>query len=162
MAVVLAVVFLVAAQARVQQLQIGAAFCKQCRMQAPYPEVASGIAASGYRGAGTIVADDAYLAGNLRVQFPAARVLAARHPSFRPPASGATGQCLLVWHAEFEARMPARLRRFAERVLGLSRLDQAPVAYLEAKVLGTGTPIAPRRNIRIAYVMPRGSAGPCG
>ncbi len=161
MAIVLAVIFVVVVQARVQQIVIGPAFCKACRMQAPYPEVARAIAAAGYRGGGTIVADDPYLAGNFRLQFPEARVLASRYPLFRPEAPESPGQCLVLWHAERVPEPSPRLKLFAAESLGLDLGRAGKPRYVEAVVPHSGTAIAPRRVIRIAYLMPTAALGRC-
>lgn len=44
----------------------------------------------------TILAGDEYLAGNLRLGFPAARVINARYPSYRP-GPRRDGPCLVAW-----------------------------------------------------------------
>ncbi len=159
MAIALAVVFVVVVQARVQQIIIGPAFCKVCRLQAPYPEVARAIAAAGYRGGGTIVADDQYLAGNFRLQFPAARVLTSRYPLFLPGAPETPGQCLVLWHAEQVPELSSRLELLAAQSLGLDLAAAGAPRYIEAMVPHSDTAIAAKRVIRIGYLMPAASRG---
>ncbi|MEE8246340.1 MAG: hypothetical protein V3S87_03655, partial [Alphaproteobacteria bacterium] len=159
MAIALAVVFVVVVQARVQQIIIGPAFCKVCRLQAPYPEVARAIAAAGYRGGGTILADDQYLAGNFRLQFPAARMLTSRYPLFLPPAPETPGQCLVLWHAEQVPEVLPRLELFGAQSLGLDLAAAGAPRYIEAMVPHSDTAIAAKRVIRIGYLMPAASRG---
>ncbi len=162
MAALLAAVFLAVVLLRILQIYLGPAYCKACRLQAPYPQVARELAAQGFRGQGTILADDAHLAGNMRVQFPAARVLAARYPLFRPPAQGdARGQCLVVWHAGNVTRIPPRLAGLARHAAGLTLDEARPPRTVEAVVPYSDTALARRRTITIAYQMPDRDVGSC-
>jgi hypothetical protein len=162
MAALLASVFIMVVQLRVQQIFVGPAYCKTCRLQAPYPQAARMLAAAGFRGQGTILADDEYLAGNMRVQFPNARVLAARYPLFRPPAKGDNaGQCLVVWHAENGAKLPPRLAGLARHAVGMN-LDASQLPRtVEAVVPYSDTALARRRAIVLAFLAPDKDVGTC-
>jgi len=72
--------------------------CERCQHHIPYGQLADGLRAEGFRG-GTIFAywHPDPIAGNLRAQFPQARVISAKHPTVRPPLDNADGQCLIVW-----------------------------------------------------------------
>lgn len=162
MAALLAAVFVMVVQLRVQQIFVGPAYCKTCRLQAPYPQVARALAGAGFRGHGTILADDEYLAGNMRVQFPQARVLAARYPLFRPPLRGdGKGQCLIVWHAEDGRRMPARLDALGRHAAGIDPDEAARPRTVEAVVPYSDTALARRRAIVVAWQMPDRDTGDC-
>ena len=77
--------------------------------------------AAGFAGKGTILADDEYLAGNMRVQFPEARVMAARYPLFRPPQrSEERARASDLRDAEFIARVGC------ERVMGRELIGDLP------------------------------------
>lgn len=76
---------------------------KPTRFHAPYDRLAEGLRQIAANPA-TIVAGDEFLAGNLRLAFPAARVVNARYPAYRP-GPPAAGPCLVVW--EGDAAMPA-------------------------------------------------------
>jgi len=85
--------------------------CKRCQHHIPYGELADGIRAQGFTG-GTIVAHwhPDPLPGNLRAQFPKARVISSKHGDVIPPLRpGANGQCLVVWSADAnrDGRSPA-------------------------------------------------------
>lgn len=156
MAAVLVALFVMVVQLRIQQIYLGPAYCKTCRLQAPYPAAARDIAAAGFSGRGTILADDEYLAGNMRVQFPEARVLAARYRLFVPPrhAEDAKANCLVVWETTPDGKRPGRLDMLARDALGL-RLDGAGTPRrVEAQVPHSGTPLVRRRTIKLDYVMP--------
>ncbi|MCC6467356.1 MAG: glycosyltransferase family 39 protein [Alphaproteobacteria bacterium] len=162
MAALLAAVFVMVVQLRVQQIFVGPAYCKTCRLQAPYPQAARLLFAAGFHGQGTILADDEYLAGNMRVQFPQARVLAARYPLFRPPARGdGNGQCLLVWHAETGARLPPRLAGLARHAAGMEIDPIQRPGTVEAVVPYSDTALARRRTILLAYLLPDKAVGTC-
>ncbi|ADZ71026.1 glycosyltransferase family 39 protein [Polymorphum gilvum] len=66
----------------------------KCRPLTPYAEIRDDLAALG-AGQATLVGDDAYTAGNLRVLFPTARVAI---PAWRPPLPPRAA-CLYVWDA---------------------------------------------------------------
>lgn len=161
MAALLLAVFVMVVQLRIQQIFVGPAYCKTCRLQAPYPAAAGALAAQGFKGKGTILADDEYLAGNMRVQFPEARVLAARYPLFRPAQRSADGQCLLIWHAETGTRMPLRLAGLARRATGMTVDEAVPPRTIEAVVPHSDTALARRRTIKLAYQSPERELGTC-
>ncbi|MEK9722456.1 MAG: hypothetical protein VW405_03075 [Rhodospirillaceae bacterium] len=73
-------------------------FCKSCEDHVPYDAHAEQLRAAGFIG-GTVFAYFHFdpLAGNLRVRFPNARIVSAKHPGVIPPRGGAPGQCLIVW-----------------------------------------------------------------
>ncbi len=104
-----AIVVLIVIQARFQHIEAGPAFCAKCRMQTPYPALAQELRNEGYRGQGTIVAGDIHIAGNLRVQFPDARIVTPRYWEVRPPAPARPGACLIVWNEDSTAQQRERL-----------------------------------------------------
>lgn len=86
-------------------------FCRRCWLHMPLPALEQAMRQSGFE-RGTIVADEEHVGGNLRLAFPAARVLSPAYPSLDLPPPGA-GACLLAWHARFAGdAVPARLLDF--------------------------------------------------
>jgi hypothetical protein len=82
--------------ARIVVYEIGADYCGSCRNMVPFERLAGDLRAAGFSGAGTIVTDGFHIGGNMRVEFPAARVIDASYPpSVWPGPAG--GQCLLLW-----------------------------------------------------------------
>lgn len=82
------------------------------RFHAPYDQIAAQIRAAGFE-RGTIVADGLHLAGNMRIAFPASRIVTPAYPQYRPPGS-ASGPCLIVWEgkeasAGLRALLPANM-----------------------------------------------------
>ena len=84
--------------ARVGIHAAGADYCRgTCRALVPFPDLAAGLRTIGFNGKGTIVVSDFHIGGNLRVQFPDARIMQIGYPSPVWPKSNGTGQCLAVW-----------------------------------------------------------------
>jgi hypothetical protein len=161
MGALLLAVFVMVVQLRIQQIFVGPAYCKTCRLQAPYPQIAAKLRAAGFTGKGTILADDEYLAGNMRVQFPEARVMAARYPLFRPKQGPERAQCLVVWHAERGQRLPARLSALARHATGTAVPDGPAPAAVSAVVPHSDTALARKREITVAYRLVESNLGTC-
>lgn len=160
---IFAILVIVVIQARFQHIQAGPAFCKVCRMQAPYPEVADILKEEGYNGQGTIIAGDNYIAGNFRVQFPEARILTPRYPEVVPPlpADGAQGPCVLVWHEDMRANDAYRFAEFLEeREIVLPPMETIPLRTVE--VPHTPRIVMPNRTIQVRYVISADPIGTCG
>ena len=74
-------------------------FCPQaCRDLIPYDALADELRAGGFED-GTIVTGSPVAAGNLRAQFPEARVFVGRSPTQLAPIARDDGQCLAIWDA---------------------------------------------------------------
>lgn|GEM_PF-1944422 len=98
--------------------------CPQsCRDLVPYDRLAGHLRAEGFTG-GTIVTGSPIAAGNLRVQFPEARVLLGASPALpRNPAG--SGQCLAIW--DMTDWGPETSRQAALAALGLTAEEAAPL-----------------------------------
>ena len=95
---IVAAVAAIALIARVGIYIAGADACRgACRAMVPFKAVAAQLKASGFRGRGTIVASDFHIGGNLRVQFPEARIMQVGYPARVWPRLKGQGQCLAVW-----------------------------------------------------------------
>lgn len=81
---------------------------------------------------GTIVAAEPGLAGNLRLQFPDARVVTPQAPAhtFGPPVFG---ECLVVWKGD--GNVPARLRDYVTQTYGAKLQERAMQGDVEAAPL---------------------------
>lgn len=157
-----ATVFVMVVQLRIQQIYVGPAYCKTCRLQAPYPVIAAQMREGGFGGAGLIMADDEYVAGNMRVQFPGSVVNSARYPLFAPPMPVGPVQCVLVWSADEYDRMPNRLREMVANRLGVRLTGGEPdITILTAMVPHSDTAIAPLREIHIGTYALHGADGRC-
>jgi hypothetical protein len=72
--------------------------CNRCLDEMPVTDLAHRLRGDAGFTSGTIIADHYDLAGNLRIVFPASRVIAANYV-VEHPTRGADGQCLVVWNA---------------------------------------------------------------
>ncbi|MEO1190218.1 MAG: glycosyltransferase family 39 protein [Pseudomonadota bacterium] len=158
---ILCLVFiLVAIQARFQHIESGPAFCAKCRMQTPYPDMAAALRDQGYSGGGTIVAGDVHIAGNLRTQFPKARILTARYPELQPPLSASPGACVIVWNADEGSGHVAALYRY------LDRLGVTPPPPETAELTRLLIPLparidVPQREVALRSFLLPGGQGQC-
>jgi len=160
--ILFALIIVVVIQARFQQIEAGPAFCKVCRMQAPYPEVAQSLREQGYQGGGTILAGDNYVAGNFLVAFPDTRVVTSRYPEVVPPKGDGTGPCLVIWHEDMRKLDRERFETYlAENGIVLPPLEETPLHAFEV-------PHTPRlaglsnREIYMRYVVSQQPLGTCG
>ncbi|WP_305989636.1 glycosyltransferase family 39 protein [Roseibium sp. MMSF_3544] len=88
----------------------------KCRHMKPYAELKAPLADLGASEA-TLIADDGYTGGNLRVLFPGARIVTKAIPARTPPRD----TCLFVWEdGEEEPGLPAE-QRFDEVAFGEHR-----------------------------------------
>lgn len=85
----------------------------KCRHMKPYEDLKAPLSALG-AGNATLIADDGYTGGNLRVLFPGARVVTRAIPARTPPRE----KCFFIWEdGEEEPKMPA-MERFGKVASG--------------------------------------------
>ena len=135
-ATALAVLVLGTLGARIVVYQLGADHCGTCRAMVPFDALASDLRAAGFSGEGTIVADGFHVGGNMRVEFPDARIIDATYPPAMWPAPTGEGQCLLVWRQRDDGGSGAR---------------QYPESYLAASLNGDTT-ATPRDGVASALM----------
>ena len=93
-----AAIALIAFVARMANLYVMEPACKTCRWGIPYGELARQIEARGFDGRGTIISLEHELSGNLRQQFPEAKLVSRRYPKFTPVGADWTrGRVLYIW-----------------------------------------------------------------
>jgi hypothetical protein len=158
-ALALAVVAGVALLARVGLHAAGGDYCRRvCRDLLPAAELAAGLRNAGFQGKGTIVVRDMHLGGNLRVQFPDARVIDIGYPARVWPRPSGTGQCLAIW-TEYSGPVEQtrdRVYAYLARELGVA-LD---VRRREGEVSAT-LHRAKTRSYRLFYGLYDGPQGDC-
>jgi hypothetical protein len=129
-----------------------------CRTLVPFDEVAQALRAGGFNGAGTIVVSDFHLGGNLRVEFPQARLLDIGYPPRVWPAVVGQGQCLVLWPAKANAE-PA-FDAYLSRELGVPadapRRDGEVNVALNGRLHGAKT-----RAYRLIYRLYEPGQGDC-
>jgi 4-amino-4-deoxy-L-arabinose transferase-like glycosyltransferase len=157
-ALALAAVAGVALAARIAIPAAGADTCRSaCRDLMPVEALAAGLRGAGFTGSGTVVVRDIHLGGNLRVQFPAARVMATGYPPRVWPRPVGTGQCLLVWSAYTgpaeEAR--AQVQRYAAGDLAVPADAKPREGTVEVPYARS------RRTYRIHYALYDTPQGEC-
>jgi 4-amino-4-deoxy-L-arabinose transferase-like glycosyltransferase len=160
-ALVLAVVAGVALAVRVGVHAAGG--CRRvCRDLLPAADLAAGLRAAGFRGKGTIVVPDMHLGGNLRVQFPEARVVDIGYPPrvWPGPAGGppGTGQCLAVWtqHGGPVEKSGDRMYAYLGKELGVAGDARKREGAVTATLLRART-----RTYRLQYGIYDGPEGEC-
>jgi len=131
--------------------------CERCQHHIHYGQLADGLRAEGFRG-GTIFAywHPDPIAGNLRAQFPEARVISAKHPTVRPPLNDGHGQCLLVWPQTDKGIGKSVTAGQARRVFGADIPDDVTHGRVSAPLaMGQG------RTAALGYVLIDNGTGTC-
>jgi 4-amino-4-deoxy-L-arabinose transferase-like glycosyltransferase len=158
-ALALAVVAGVALFARVGVHAAGGEYCRRvCRDLLPAADLAQGLRAAGFQGKGTIVLRDMHLGGNLRIQFPEARVIDIGYPPRVWPRPSGTGQCLAVWTEYGGPVEKARHRVYAYlgNDLGVPGDARRREGEVTARLLRART-----RSYRLYYGLYDGPQGEC-
>jgi 4-amino-4-deoxy-L-arabinose transferase-like glycosyltransferase len=137
----------------------GADYCRgACRALVPFPELAAGLRSAGFKGKGTIVVSDFHIGGNLRVQFPDARVMQIGYPSPVWPKPSGTGQCLAVWVGS--GGTGARVRSQVDAYLAHELRVGADTARRESSVAATMHG-SKTRTYQLAYALYEAPQGEC-
>jgi 4-amino-4-deoxy-L-arabinose transferase-like glycosyltransferase len=137
----------------------GADHCRgACRAFAPFGELAADLRKAGFAGTGTIVVPDFHIGGNLRVQFPHARIVEIGYPARAWPKPSGQGQCLAVWLGSGEAsqRMRGQIDGYLARELRVPANAARQEGMVAAPMLGSAT-----RMYRLAYALYDAPQGDC-
>jgi 4-amino-4-deoxy-L-arabinose transferase-like glycosyltransferase len=140
------------------QIGAGPRLGQHSRLHVPFAGLAAEIRRAGFSD-GTILAGDVFLAGNLRLWFPRARLLT---PELPRAGVGEGRPLLVVWRSGGpDGAPPAKLERLAARVTG------APLPPADGAPRRAGAPLAgpDRRGYQIEFLVlppPRapGTTGP--
>jgi len=129
-----------------------------CRTLVPFAEVARELRAAGFAGTGTIVVSDFHLGGNLRVEFPRARVIDIGYPSAAWPAASGQGQCLALWpvKADVERAIESYLNRELDVPVDVPRRGGEVIVALHGLLNSAKT-----RNYHLVYRLYEASQGKC-
>ena len=136
----------------------GGDYCRVCRNFVPFGQIADGLRAAGFQGRGTIVVNGFHPGGNLRVQFPDARLMEIGYPARVWPKAAGSGQCLVVW-VEGEGpdeRARARVDAYLVQELGVARTAPRREGVVSAPLHGSAT-----RTYRLVYGLYAGPQGEC-
>jgi len=131
--------------------------CERCQHHIPYDQLADGLRAEGFQD-GTIFAywHPDPIAGNLRAQFPEARVISAKHPTVRPPLDNTPGQCLIVWPTTSNGIGKAVTLGQARRVFSADIPDDVSHDNVSAPMAMGG-----ERQVSLGFVLLDGGTGSC-
>jgi hypothetical protein len=158
-ALALAAVAGVALAARIGAHTVGAAaYCRSvCRDLLPVGEIARQLRDAGFTGNGTVVVRDVHLGGNLRVQFPQARVMATGYPATTWPRLAGNGQCLAAWtdYGIPGERQRADVRAYLVGQLGLPADAKGREGEVTAQYPGM------QRTFRLFYELYDAPQGAC-
>lgn len=121
------------------------------RLNAPFPELAAQLPPGAAAG-GIIVAENRWVGGNMRLNFPRARILV---PEVRGVPLRSVSRILIVWDATKRAEPRASLLRFAAQLTGTNATHSSP-AFVKAPFR-----YYPRESMRLGYaVVESARAGP--
>jgi hypothetical protein len=140
--------------ARILVVAAGGDYCGKCRALVPFEPIAQGLREAGFSGRGTVLVADFHVGGNLRVQFPEARIVYTGAPkAIWPPPKG-NGACLLAWPSDMRGAQ-AELAAYLRSELG-GGPDPVPAA-------GTVTAPMPRsaRRYSLSYQFYPAGMGEC-
>jgi 4-amino-4-deoxy-L-arabinose transferase-like glycosyltransferase len=158
-ATVLAVLAGAALVARVGVHAAGADYCRRvCRDLLPVADIAAGLRNAGFHGKGTIVVRDLHLGGNLRVQFPDARVIDISYPPRAWPKPSGRGQCLAIWtdYGGNAERARDAVYSYLAKDLGVASNAPHREGMVTANYRGSKT-----RSYRLFYSLYDGPQGEC-
>jgi 4-amino-4-deoxy-L-arabinose transferase-like glycosyltransferase len=137
----------------------GADYCRgACRAFGPFGELADGLRKAGFAGTGTILVPDFHIGGNLRVQFPHARIVEIGYPARTWPKPSGQGQCLAVWlgSGDGSQRMRGQIDVYLARELRVPADATRRDGMIAAPMLGSTT-----RMYRLAYALYDAPQGDC-
>jgi hypothetical protein len=139
----LALCAVLVAPVRLGEAWLAPRFGMQSRLHFSATELARQIRAAGFH-RGTIVAEDGWIGGNLRLFFEGSKILTPALFDLQP---GPPGPHLVVWHASRHDEVPPRLWRLVAERLPRSRSD--PLPHVQT------TPRPPRhgRAGRLAFIV---------
>jgi hypothetical protein len=146
--------------ARIAVYLRGADHCGSCRNMMPVEALAAELRAAGFTGSGTILAGGFHIGGNMRVAFPAARVVDPAYPQSTWPSPRDKGGCLLLWQEHDDPAMSVAVPRDLLAYLA-DKLDgevDAPHrnGVASAPMFGSET-----RLYRLAYRLYEDALGDC-
>lgn len=145
--------------ARIVVYLLGADHCGSCRNMAPFRALAGELREAGYSGTGTILVDGFHIGGNMRVEFPEARIMDVTYPPATwPPASG-DGPCLLLWQDRdpaYSSAAKASVETYLARELRASAAASHRDGVVSDLMFGSKT-----RQYRMAFELYDRPTGDC-
>jgi lipopolysaccharide core galacturonosyltransferase RgtB len=125
------------------------------RLHAPFGQMTAALSAAGFR-QGTILTDNTFIGGNLRLAFTASRILTPEMIAWNPMQPLATGQYLVVWNGRDHHGFPAPLQHLAQDQLRLHSPGVHTPQYIEMPLHDS----APE-TLRLGFVLLPAGEGHC-
>jgi hypothetical protein len=145
---------LVTLAARVIVVAAGGDYCGKCRAVVPFEAIAQGLREAGFSGRGTVLVADFHVGGNLRVQFPEARIVYTGAPkAIWPPPKG-DGACLLAWPTDMRGA-PEDMAAYLRSELGGAPDPTAAIATVTAPMPRSA------RRYSLSYQLYTAGVGEC-
>jgi lipopolysaccharide core galacturonosyltransferase RgtB len=145
-------VFLVALLA---QAWVAPWFGMYSRLHAPFEVVAQQLREAGFR-QGTIVAENTFIGGNLRLAFIDSRVVTPEVTTGMQVIPRDAGQCLVVWGDNDRQPLPMPLQRFLTHTLHAQPSGSQAPHYAEARLKRSH-----QRVFRIGFMLFPDGLGDC-
>ena len=158
-ALMLAVLVVGTLFARIAIYLLGADHCGSCRNMAPFRALAGDLRDAGYSGTGTILVDGFHIGGNMRVEFPEARIIDVAYPPQTWPAPRGNGSCLLLWQDRdpaYSSGAKAALETYLAQELRAPPDAPDRDGVVSELMFGSKT-----RQYRMAFQLYDGPAGDC-
>jgi lipopolysaccharide core galacturonosyltransferase RgtB len=137
------------------QAWVGPWFGVYSRLHVPFEALARQFEAAGFR-SGMVVAENTFIAGNLRLTFPHARVLTPELTTGLQVAARETGQCLVVWDGNNKQPLPEPLQQFLEKELQAQLPGSQAPSYAEARLRHSH-----QRVFRLGFLLLPAGLGEC-
>jgi 4-amino-4-deoxy-L-arabinose transferase-like glycosyltransferase len=125
------------------------------RLHVPFAEIADDLRAAGFR-QGTILTDNTFIGGNLRLVFTASRVLTPAMLDWHLAPPPVAGPCLAIWNTRDHRDVPVALQRLAEAHSGIPFPGAHTPQYLAARL-----PASEQETLRLGFLFVSGSTGQC-
>lgn len=107
----------------------------RCRAYQPIEEFSKSLTLEGFAD-GTIVGNEPHLTGNLRTQFPDARMIDLHYPlAAFPVATNGRGACLAIWREQ--AAMPEELVRYLKDNILIKDVSTAPQGAVRKNLINS-------------------------
>ncbi|MGF1477681.1 MAG: glycosyltransferase family 39 protein [Geminicoccaceae bacterium] len=134
----------------------GADACGKCRLHGPFDDLKDQLLRVGYRDSGTIVTEQFYVGGNLRVWFPESRIRSPLYPTSVWPPARPDQPCLLAW--ENREPDPSPMPASLEAYIAQAAFDRNQLEIGEVRSLMHGSA---QKTFALGYALLRPEQGSC-
>lgn len=125
------------------------------RLHVPFAQITESLSAAGFR-QGTILTDNTFIGGNLRLVFPTSHILTPEMLAWNLTPPLEAGQCLIVWNGQEHHSFPMSLQRLATDRLHLQFPDDYTPRHIDARL-----PETAQETWHIGFVLFPAGEGQC-